>query len=57
MTDDVWREFFDSFAPQYMNEAFTADSAREAEFLLAVLALEAGPVSYTHLTLPTIYPV
>ena len=26
MTDDVWREFFDSFAPQYMNEAFTADS-------------------------------
>jgi cyclopropane fatty-acyl-phospholipid synthase-like methyltransferase len=42
VTDDVWREFFDSFAPQYMNEAFTADSAREAEFLLAVLALEAG---------------
>ena len=28
MTDDVWREFFDSCAPQYMNEVFTADSRR-----------------------------
>ena len=33
MTDDVWREFFDSCAPQYMNEVFTADSAPEAAFL------------------------
>jgi hypothetical protein len=24
MTDDVWREFLDSSAPQYMNEVFTA---------------------------------
>ena len=28
MTDDVWREFFDSYAPQYMNESFTTDSVR-----------------------------
>ena len=34
MTDDVWREFFDSCAPQYMNEVFTAGSAREAAFLV-----------------------
>ena len=42
MTDDVWREFFDSYAPQYMNEVFTADSVREAAFLLEVLALAPG---------------
>jgi len=42
MTDDVWREFFDSYAPQYMNEVFTADSVREAAFLVDVLGLEAG---------------
>ncbi len=42
MADDVWREFFDSYAPQYMREPFTADSVREAEFLLDVLALPPG---------------
>ena len=42
MTDSVWREFFDSYAPQYMNEAFTADSVREVEFLVEVLDLPAG---------------
>ncbi|HEX5640878.1 MAG TPA: class I SAM-dependent methyltransferase [Thermoleophilia bacterium] len=42
MTDDVWREFFDSYAPQYMNEVFTADSLREAAFLVDVLGLEPG---------------
>jgi len=42
MTDDVWREFFDSYAPQYMNEVFTADSVREAAFLVDVLGLEPG---------------
>jgi len=42
MTDDVWREFFDSFAPQYMNEVFTVDSVREAAFLAEVLDLPAG---------------
>jgi cyclopropane fatty-acyl-phospholipid synthase-like methyltransferase len=42
MTDDVWREFFDSFAPQYMNEVFTTDSVREAAFLLEVLGLTPG---------------
>ena len=42
MTDDVWREFFDSFAPQYMNEVFTTDSAREAAFLVELLGLPQG---------------
>jgi cyclopropane fatty-acyl-phospholipid synthase-like methyltransferase len=42
MTDDVWREFFDSYAPQYMNEVFTTDSVREAAFLAEVLGLEPG---------------
>lgn len=41
MTDDVWREFFDSFAPQYMNEVFTTDSVREAAFLVELLELPA----------------
>jgi hypothetical protein len=34
VTDDVWREFFDSSAPQYMDEIFTTDSVREAGFLV-----------------------
>ena len=42
MADSVWREFFDSYAPQYMNEAFTADSVREVEFLVEVLGQPAG---------------
>jgi len=42
MSDDVWREFFDSYAPQYMNEVFTADSVREAAFLVDVLGLAPG---------------
>jgi SAM-dependent methyltransferase len=42
MTDDVWREFFDSFAPQYMNEIFTTDSVREAAFLVELLDLPPG---------------
>jgi SAM-dependent methyltransferase len=42
MTDDVWREFFDSYAPQYMNEVFTTDSVREAAFLVEVLGLRPG---------------
>jgi SAM-dependent methyltransferase len=42
VTDDVWREFFDSFAPQYMNEVFTSDSVREARFLVELLELPRG---------------
>ena len=42
MTDEVWREFFDSYAPQYMNEVFTGDSVREAAFLVEVLDLAPG---------------
>lgn len=42
MTDMVWREFFDSYAPQYMREPYTADSPRETEFLLDVLQLPPG---------------
>jgi SAM-dependent methyltransferase len=42
MTDDIWREFFDSFAPQYMNEVFTTDSVREAAFLVELLELPVG---------------
>ena len=42
MTDDVWREFFDSYATQYMNESFTADSVHEVEFLEEVLGVPAG---------------
>lgn len=42
MTDDVWREFFDSFAPQYMGEVFTADSVCEAAFLVELLELPEG---------------
>jgi SAM-dependent methyltransferase len=42
VTDHVWREFFDSFAPRYMNEVFTSDSVREVAFLTALLELPAG---------------
>jgi len=42
MTDDVWREFYDSFAPRYMNEVFTGDSVREAAFLVELLELPRG---------------
>jgi len=42
MADSVWREFFDSYAPLYMNEVFTADSVREVELLVEVLGLPAG---------------
>ena len=28
MTDDVWREFFDGYAPQHTNEVFTGDGAK-----------------------------
>jgi hypothetical protein len=34
MSDDVWREFFDGYAPRYMSEVFTSDSVREAAFVL-----------------------
>jgi cyclopropane fatty-acyl-phospholipid synthase-like methyltransferase len=42
MADDVWREFFDSYAAQYMDESFTADSMREVEFLEELLGVPAG---------------
>ena len=42
MADSVRRELFDSYAPQYMNEAFTADSLREVAFLDEVLGVPAG---------------
>ena len=42
MTDSVWRELFDSYAPQYTNEVFTVDSVREAELLVEVLDLPGG---------------
>jgi len=42
MTDSVWRELFASYAPQHMNEVFTADSAREVELLGEVLDVLAG---------------
>jgi SAM-dependent methyltransferase len=41
VTNDVWREFFDSYAPQYMNEVFTTDSVREVAFLVELLELPA----------------
>jgi hypothetical protein len=34
MADDVWREFVDSYAPQYMNETFTAESVCEVVSLV-----------------------
>lgn len=42
MADEVWREFFDSYAPQYMKESFTADSVREVAFLCEILELSPG---------------
>jgi cyclopropane fatty-acyl-phospholipid synthase-like methyltransferase len=42
VSDDVWREFFDGFAPQCMNEVFTGDGVREAAFLVDLLQLPAG---------------
>jgi SAM-dependent methyltransferase len=42
MSDHSYREFFDSYAPQYMNEVFTTDSAREVAFLLEVLESPPG---------------
>lgn len=29
MADSVWREFFDSYAPQYMSEPFTQATVAE----------------------------
>ena len=43
MADSVWRELFDSYAPQYMNEVFTADSVREVELPAEVLGLPGAP--------------
>jgi ubiquinone/menaquinone biosynthesis C-methylase UbiE len=42
MADEAWREFFDSYAPQYMKESFTADSVREVAFLCEILELPPG---------------
>jgi len=42
MAYSVWRERFDSYAPRYMNEVFTADSVREVKFLVEVLDVPAG---------------
>ncbi len=42
MADNVWREFFDSYAPQYMGEPFTQATVAEVEFLQEVLAIAPG---------------
>ena len=34
MTDDTWREFFDSYAPQYRAGVSGADGEREPALLL-----------------------
>ena len=41
--DHVWREFFDSFAPQYMNAVFATGSVREAALLVELLELRSPP--------------
>lgn len=42
MTDGVWRESFDGFAPRYMNEMLASYSACEAAFLVDELDVPAG---------------
>ena len=42
MADSAWRAFFDSYAPQYMDEPFTQATAAEVEFLQEVLDVPAG---------------
>ena len=43
MADDVWREFFGSYAPQCMSEGFTGDSVRDAAFLVEALGVRRRP--------------
>jgi hypothetical protein len=43
MTDTVWRKSFDSCAAQYRNEASTAGSARDVEFLAKAVRREPAP--------------
>lgn len=42
MITNEWEEFFDGHAPEYMQNVFTRDTAREAAFLEELLALPPG---------------
>ena len=39
---NVWQQFFNGFAPQYLNEGFTKNTKAEIEFLVELLQLNAG---------------
>jgi cyclopropane fatty-acyl-phospholipid synthase-like methyltransferase len=42
VSDNVWQQFFDGYAPQYEGEVFTKDTEREVAFLLELLDLPSG---------------
>ena len=42
MSDNVWQQFFDSYAPRYEDEAFTKGTDGEVAFLVELLGLPAG---------------
>lgn len=42
MPESIWRAFFDGHAPFYLQNAFTANTRAEVEFLIELLALPAG---------------
>lgn len=42
MSDNVWQEFFDRYAPRYEDEVFTKGTEGEVAFLVELLGLPAG---------------
>ena len=42
MSDNVWQEFFDRYAPQYEGEVFTRNTVDEVAFLVDLLDLPSG---------------
>jgi 2-polyprenyl-3-methyl-5-hydroxy-6-metoxy-1,4-benzoquinol methylase len=39
---NIWEEFFDAHAPEYMNNSFTRDTKKEVDFLIEELGLSPG---------------
>ncbi|UCD62836.1 MAG: class I SAM-dependent methyltransferase [Candidatus Zixiibacteriota bacterium] len=40
--DNVWRDFFDAHAPDYMDNVFTKNTVAEVDFIIKELKLESG---------------
>ena len=57
MPDDVYQKYFDRFDPDLYDPREWARAARNAGMRYFVITTKHHAVSYTHLTLPTIYSV